>query len=96
MLHNNNLVQVDLKCREEETAHQHTKTCPVCFEEKSIFDFWYRNGKDLEEAKICRSCFRDLRQLDKYLAKILDGVYIPVYETPVIKYPINSDCCLLY
>jgi hypothetical protein len=66
------------------------KVCPICFEKKSIGYFLYYVGKTRQESKICSKCFGGLRRLDAYYAKILDGVYIPHYETPVKKYKIKS------
>lgn len=91
-LNNNNLV--DLKCNERETAQKEylqpiVKSCPCCEQERSYYDFWYFIGKTKQESKICCHCFRELRQLDLYLARTLDGVKIPVYEKPITKYPIT-------
>lgn len=92
MQHLNTNNQVDLECDERETTQTVqpiVKVCPCCEQERSYYDFWYFIGKTKQESKICCHCFRELRQLDRYLSIVLDGVKIPVYEKPITKYPIT-------
>ena len=96
--HNNVLEVVDLVCDEREMTKELLyepiiKVCPCCEQWRKYYDFWYFVGKKKQESKICAMCYKELRQLDKYLARVLDGVKIPTYETPITKYPIESNVC---
>lgn len=98
MQHNSKEDVVDLVCDEREMTKELTtepivKICPCCERPRHYYDFWYFVGKHKKESKICVNCFKELRQLDKYLARVLDGVKIPVYETPITKYPIDQNVC---
>ena len=96
--HNKVLEVVDLVCDEREMTKELLnepiiKVCPCCEQWRKYYDFWYFVGKKKQESKICAMCYKELRQLDKYLARVLDGVKIPTYETPITKYPIESNVC---
>lgn len=69
-----------------------TKICHVCECEKSFGSFIYFNNKrQAIESKICSQCNKELRQIDVYCNKILDGVFIPYIETPIVKYHIAPN-----
>lgn len=67
-----------------------TKICHVCECEKSFGSFIYFTGSPPRaiESTVCSNCNKQLRQIDVYCNKVLEGVFIPVYETPIVKYNI--------
>lgn len=73
---------------EKKTA---TKICHVCELERVFGSFIYFRGSPPQavESNICSSCNRELRQIDSYCSKVLEGTYIPFYEKPVKKYSIT-------
>lgn len=69
-----------------------TKYCHVCGNEKSLGSFIYFNGKQqAHESTVCYLCNKTLRQVESYCSKILEGVFIPSYETPIVKYHIAPN-----
>lgn len=65
--------------------------CPVCLKLRERTAFFYYIDKHYDKQKECVFCFNSLRKLDNWLAKVLEGVRIPYYETPIIKYKIPSE-----
>ena len=69
-----------------------TKVCHVCECEKSFGSFIYFNAQRMAvESNICYTCNKALRQIDVYCSKVLDGVFIPYIETPIVKYSIAPN-----
>lgn len=60
------------------------KYCHVCECQKSLGSFIYFNEERIAyESNVCYLCNKQLRQLESYYSRILEGVFIPSYEKPI-------------
>lgn len=79
-------------CINNVVKKKEVKKCAICGYDKYLGSFIYFN-KDFEaiESAHCSKCNTLLKTVEKYCERVLEGVKIPYYETPVTKYKITDQ-----
>lgn len=62
------------------------KVCPGCYELRRNNKFVGVKDNNLHRFFYCNNCRKEDGRLDAKIDKVLKGVFIPHYETPVITY----------